>query len=165
VPEPAAEPMEGTVQFRVRVDLGTSRPLPAPSTLRLELSDVTNKDLPALLAEHEVDVSTQHGVAQVDMPVDGKKLSEAERVSLTGRIDGASRMLSISMVPLVIAGPFSEKDRMVAARQVDQFELELELVPDYQKPKVVRGTSAPVASPVRQLDTGKPTNVEGPEPE
>jgi uncharacterized lipoprotein YbaY len=158
-------PLEGTVQMRVRVDLGASRPLPAQSKLRLELSDMTDKDAPQPIVQHEVDVSTQHDVVEVEVPIDGKKLSQAERVSLTGRIDGPTKMLSISILPLVIAGPFAASNGFVTSRQVDTFDLDLDHVPGYEKPKVERRTSVPVVAPVRQLDTGTPSEVSGPEPE
>jgi uncharacterized lipoprotein YbaY len=159
------EPMEGTVQFRVRVDLGASRPLPAHSLLRLELSDLTDKDMPKPIARHDVDVSSEHGAVEVELPVDGKTLGRAERVSLTGRIDGPTKMLSISILPLVIAGPFAAPDGFVTSRQQDTFELALDHVPGYDKPKVERSTSVPAVAPVRQLDTGTPISVPGPERE
>jgi hypothetical protein len=158
-------PLEGPLQLRVRVDLGASRPLPAQSLLRLELSDMTDKDAPKPIVRHEVDVSAQHGVVEVAVPVDGRTLDLAERVALTGRIDGPSRMLSISILPLVIAGPFASDHGFITSRQVDTFELDLDHVPGYEKPKVARPTSVPVVAPVRQLDTGTATEVSGPEPE
>ncbi len=164
-PPAKGAPLEGPMQLRVRVDLGASHPLPDRSLLRLELSDMTDKDAPKPIVRHDVDVSTQHGAIEVAIPVDGKKLDQAERVALTGRIDGPTKMLSISILPLVIAGPFASDNGFVESRQVDTFELDLDHVPGYEKPKVARPTSVPVVAPVREVDTGTATEVAGPESE
>ncbi len=159
------ERLEGPAELRVRVDLGTTTPLPSRSTLLVEVADVSDKDAPRSVAAREVDVSERKGTIEVSVSLDGSELRDARSLSITGRIDTRKGMIAISTLPLVVAGPFEKVEGTVRTPEADSFELELGSVPSYESPQLEKRKSAPGVAPVRQVDTGNYLDVPGPDPE
>lgn len=158
------EPLEGPAELRVRVDLGTSPPLPSRSKLLVEVADVSDKDAPRPIAERKLDVSGQEGIIEVSVPLEGSELRDVRSLSITGRIDTRKGMIAISTLPLVVAGPFENAEGTLRTPEADSFALELGSVPSYESPELEKRKSAPSVAPVRQVDTGNYLDVPGPDP-